>query len=352
MLSIVIGLVSDVNFLSAFFTTLIVIALGWLFFRKKWLSSAGKGTINAILMKLAIPCLAFDAFMADFDAQGFVSNLQVLLLSVVMYAAFITVSQLIFHRFGKSRANIYGIFFAVGQVTLFSMPILKSIYAADSGQAMLACNMLTIAFRLVVYIYAFYSVSGTAVTRGNLAASLRQIALNPIMIAMFAGFFIWIAQGSLPQIATPFGSYAFLRLDKTVPALYAVVHVFEKMVNPLAMLLVGMTLGEADMREAFRDKTAWLISLLRMLVAPAAVLLLLFVTQSAGWTHFGEQTAMSLVIGFGAPVSVMVSSFCIMYQQEGEMASRVCLISTLLCVISIPMLYIFTKYAFTLPCFA
>ena len=352
MTDIVLGLLTDISFLSAFFSTVLLIGVGCFFRKAGILKSEGKATINTLLMKLAIPCLAFDAFMTDFQAEGFISNIQVLLISFLMYAVLIAVSQLIFHRYGRRRANIFGLFFAVGQVTLFAMPILKSIYAADAHEAMLSCNMLTIAFRLVLYIYAYYSVSGIAVTRKNLGESLRKIALNPIMITMFSGMFIWLLQDMLPQVSTTAGAYAFLRLDKTLPALYPVVQTLAKMVNPLAMLLVGMTLGEAEIKTALRDRTAWAISMLRMLAAPLAVLLLLCLTQSIGWTAFGEQTAMTLVIGFGAPVSVMFSSFCIMFRVEDLMASKVCLMSTLLCMVSLPLLYVLTKYAITLPFFA
>lgn len=352
MSAIILGLLSDQGFLGAFCSTLLMIGAGFALRKKNIVKSEGKTTLNVILMKLAVPCLAFDAFMTDFDADGFRSYLQVMLIAFVMYAVLLLASQLIFHRFGRRRANILGLLFAVGQVTLFAMPILKSIYAADASEAMLACNMLTIAFRIVLYIYAFYSISGVAVTGQSLRENLRKIALNPIMLAMFAGMAVWLVQDYLPHIATSAGSYAFLRVDQVLPPLYAAVETLAHMVNPIAMLLVGMTLGEAAIEAAVHDKLAWGIALLRMLAAPAAVLLAVCLLQSLGWISFGEQTVMTLVIGFGAPVSVMLSSFCIMYRNEDVMASRVCLMSTLLCVISIPVMYVFTKYALTLPFFA
>lgn len=352
MSDIILGLLSDQSFLGAFLSTLILIAAGSILRKKNILKSEGKATLNTVLMHLAIPCLAFDAFMADFDAAGFRSNIQVLLISFGMYAVLIAASQLIFHRYGRHRANLFGLFFAVGQVTLFSMPILKSIYASEGQEAMLACNMMTIAFRLVLYIYAFYSVSGTAVTGQNLKESFRNVMLNPIMLSMFAGMLIWLLQDMLPQVATAAGSYAFLRLDKTVPALYSVVQTLARMVNPLAMLLVGMTLGEAEIRAALRDSLAWAIALLRMLAAPLLMLLAVCGMQSLDWVAFREQTLVTLVIGFGAPVSVMLSTFCIMYKEEDMMASKVCLMSTLLCVVSIPLLYVLAKFALTLPMFA
>ena len=69
------------------------------------------------------------------------------------------------------------------------------------------------------------------------------------MLAMFAGFFIWLTQGLLP---CP-GGIPLLRLDLRFPALYAVVPQMATLVNPLAMLLIGSTLGESRLGDALRD---------------------------------------------------------------------------------------------------
>ena len=57
---------TDSHFLSAFFQTIIVIFLGFLFMRNGFVDSAGEKTISALVWKLAVPCFAFNAFMQDF----------------------------------------------------------------------------------------------------------------------------------------------------------------------------------------------------------------------------------------------------------------------------------------------
>ena len=174
--------------------------------------------------------------MADFDRGELRRNLQILLLSFVLYLTMIALAQLIFARYGKQKANLYGLCFAIGQQTLYAMPILRAIYQSDPAEAMLSSSMVAIAFRVMLYLYAFYSISGAAVTGGSLRQSLKKAFLTPVMLAMFAGFLIWLSQGLLPAP----GGIPLLRLDLRLPALYAVVPQMASLVNPLAMLLIGI----------------------------------------------------------------------------------------------------------------
>ena len=53
---------------------------------------------------------------------------------------------------------------------------------------------------------------------------MKEIFLNPIILATFLGLFIWLFQEKLPQIAVASAdgatNYAFLRIDQTLPWVY------------------------------------------------------------------------------------------------------------------------------------
>ncbi len=239
MLSSAAGLLTDQSFLSVFCAAMLTIGIGWGLRKKNILKAESRPVLNALLLKLTVPCLAFDAFMTDFARGELRRNVQILLISFALYLSMIALSQLIFIKYGRRKANLYGICFAIGQQTLYAMPILRAIYRENPSESMLSASMVAIAFRVMLYLYAFYSISGVAVTGGSLKQNLKKAFLTPVMLAMFAGFFIWLTQGLLP---CP-GGIPLLRLDLRFPALYAVVPQMATLVNPLAMLLIGSTLG-------------------------------------------------------------------------------------------------------------
>ena len=214
MLASAVGLLADRSFLGVFCAAMLTIGIGWGLRKKNVLKAESRTVLNTLLLKLTVPCLAFDAFMADFDRGELRRNLQILLLSFVLYLTMIALAQLIFARYGKQKANLYGLCFAIGQQTLYAMPILRAIYQSDPAEAMLSASMVAIAFRVMLYLYAFYSISGAAVTGGSLRQSLKKAFLTPVMLAMFAGFLIWLSQELLPAP----GGIPLLRLDLRLPA--------------------------------------------------------------------------------------------------------------------------------------
>ena len=318
MLSSAAGLLTDQSFLSVFCAAMLTIGIGWGLRKKNILKAESRPVLNALLLKLTVPCLAFDAFMTDFARGELRRNVQILLISFALYLSIIALSQLIFIKYGRRKANLYGICFAIGQQTLYAMPILRAIYRENPSESMLSASMVAIAFRVMLYLYAFYSISGVAVTGGSLKQNLKKAFLTPVMLAMFAGFFIWLTQGLLP---CP-GGIPLLRLDLRFPALYAVVP-----------------------GDALRDGKAWFIAFLRMFIAPLYTLAVLCLLQQIGWTHFTEVTLMTVVMCFAAPLSAVLCTFFITYQEEADMAARVCLLSTLFCVLSTPLFYCLVKAA-------
>ena len=184
MLSSAAGLLTDQSFLSVFCAAMLTIGIGWGLRKKNILKAESRPVLNALLLKLTVPCLAFDAFMTDFARGELRRNVQILLISFALYLSMIALSQLIFIKYGRRKANLYGICFAIGQQTLYAMPILRAIYRENPSESMLSASMVAIAFRVMLYLYAFYSISGVAVTGGSLKQNLKKAFLTPVMLAM------------------------------------------------------------------------------------------------------------------------------------------------------------------------
>lgn len=332
------SIIKDVDFLSAFFQAVIIIFLGYFLRKKNVLDHDGKKALTAVIWKLAVPCMAFNAFMRDIDYSELLSSIEILILAFVMYIFFVLMGKLLFRRLGKSKANVCALMFAIGQATLFAMPIVKSIYGSSGNDAMLSINIMTIAFRVMVYIVAFFIISGTHFSRENIGGSLKTIFVNPVIIAMFVGMLIWLTQNFLPQVNIGGESYCFLRIDKTLPVFYKTVLALENLVGPLSMLLIGLTLGESDLKSAFSDKLVWLVSAMRTVAAPVIVLIVILLCRSVG-ANISGTAGMSLIFGFAAPASVTLNVFCLQYHCEEQLSSRICMLSTLMCIVTLPIVY-------------
>lgn len=329
---------TDPKFLSAFTQTVLIIFLGFIFMRYGIVDSSAKKTLTALIWKLAVPCFAFNAFMQDFEWESFKFSITEFLLAAVFYTLLIFAGKLIFIKKGKDISSVAGLMTAIGQTTLFSMPILQSVYEGKAQDVLLYISTISIVFRIFVYIIGTTIISGEKITVEKFLPQLKKVFLTPVMVGMFLGIAVFLLQNKAP----------FLRVDRTVPILYSTVKVLASLVSPLCMLLIGMSIGEAKISQCLKDGTAWCLALLRNVVAPLAVSLMCLALHKTGLVTFTESSLMAILIGFSAPISVTLSIACMQYGKEEQLASRACVISTLFTLITFPLCFVLGHFILSL----
>lgn len=228
MLQIMNQILTQGGFLRAFFQTVILIAAGCALFRADILGPGDKHALTTVVWKLAVPCMAFDAFMSDFNTQEFLSELGVLALSFVLYGALYALGTLLFRR------------------------------AAGQG-------------------------------RKGLRSVLRCRAADALFHACFA------------------------------------VH------------LCRDWLHGPDLRQRHDH--------IRMVLAPAFALGAVCAVQASGLARFTTSEMVAVTMGFAAPASATLGLFCIQYRRCERFASTVCFLSTVLCLVTIPLVYALTQLA-------
>lgn len=327
---------TDVHFLGAFLQTVFLIFLGFILRRKSIFNDGAKSVLTTLVWKVSVPCFAFNAFMQDFDSKSFYSSIMIFTLAIVFYIVLILLGKLIFLKKGSDISTLGGLFLAIGQTTLFSMPILQSVYSGRPGygEVMLNISAFSIVFRIFVYIVSFTLISGNKIHLKTLGPSLKKIFITPVMIGMIAGIICFLIQGSVPLV----------RIDKTLPAVYVTVKNLALMLNPCAMLLIGVTLGESDFKSAFSSPLAWIFACLRNIVAPVLILIFCVILEKTGLIHFTEYSLVALVIGFSAPISVTLSVMCVQYHKQEHLSSRAVLLSTLMTLITMPLSFVMVYY--------
>lgn len=227
-----------------------------------------------------------------------------------------------FSPLGKDKATIAGLMCGIGQLTLFTMPLVRAL---GLETATLYCGMMTLTFRFILYLLAAPLIVCSGEKWGN---RIKTMLLNPVMIAMFMGFLIWICQGFAP----------FIRIDRTLPPVFSVMNTLADLVCPLSMLLVGMILGESEISSVWKDKAAWASAAIRTVICPICV----FAIAKCLPVLFDHDAVLALTLGFAAPASVTLCAFCAVSGKEETLASRIVALATLICIITIPCFLLLT----------
>ena len=101
---------------------------------------------------------------------------------------------------------------------------------------------------------------------------------------------------------------------------------------PMVLFLVGAQLGEGDLKALVRDGRAWLLTALRLVVVPAAVLAL--------WLIFArELTAVgqTILLLAAMPAGSCCAMFTRQYGGDWGLATRCVMLSTLCAVVTVPL---------------
>lgn len=358
MVQVIGQVLSDQNFLGAILASIFFILLGFFLRNRHILSEHGKAVLNVIVMKIAIPCMAFCAFMSDFKSSDFISNILIFAFDCLFYVLFIIIGNLIFIKTETSKRKVYSVLMTMGQLTLFAMPILQAVYGSDSG-VLIPASLMSIAFRLFLYIYSYIVISGDKITKDNFGKTMKKVFVNPVMILMFLGLIVWVTQNFVWQVdvkevingSEVINHYGFTRIDKTLPALYRIFQYGNNLATPLAMLLMGVTLGEANFFTAIKNRLAWLIAALRTFAIPLCILGLCLLLQLCHAINFSEIQLAAMVIGNAAPVSAVAVVFCVNCNKEAYLGSDCVMLSTILSVIGMPIFFVLVKLCMMLPIF-
>ena len=187
------------------------------------------------------------------------------------------------------------------------IPIISTIYG---GEYVLHVSIFMMTFNLSLFSYGVYLLSRDDAK--NRHFSVKKL-LSPGILSAFLAIGIYLLDILLPQHA--------VSLFSTVGAT----------TTPLAMIVIGSTLAGVRFSTVFTDRELYLFSFLKLLVLPVITFLVLrfFIRDR---TLLEISTILS-----GCPIAGNVSMLCMEYNRDVTLVSRGICISTLLSMISIPI---------------
>lgn len=327
---------TDMNIISSITSTLFIILLGF-FLRKKNIFSDQFGKMmTKIVLSVSLPALAFNSFMAPIDDQTLKHGLAVLIFGILIYIILIFVSKLFYLGYDHDRQTVLSVLTTFGSTTFFGMPIVAAIYGPKGT---MYASIFNIGYRIFLYSYAYIVMSGLKMTKKN----IRQMFLNPVVLATFLGLILWIIQ---PYMSTLTGlnpethkavTVAFYRIDVTAPWLFKPLTYLASLSSPLAWLAIGSTLGEISFKSAAKNKTSWYYTAIKTIVVPAINLALLFVLTVTKILPVSQVAMATILIMMATPTAAVAASYAIGFDREAVLTSNASFISTIGAVIMVPI---------------
>ena len=287
----------------------ILILLGFGAAKLKMIDGRFSQQLSVFVINISSPCLIVSSVLGDISPDKNLI-LPVLGIGCVTYAFFVAVAMLLSRLMSKDRdmQGIYGFMLTFGNVGFIGYPIVASIF----GQyAIFYASLLNIPFTILAFSLGKKMIQGG---QGSLDLNWK-VFVSPAMIACYVSVLIVVFDIDwLPDlVVTPLT----LLGNITVPA---------------ALLVIGTSMAQMDLRKIFSGKLVWGVSVLRLLVLPVVIF---YLTRLMGFDDdiLGINTVLAAM-----PVGTYGAMFCLQYGKDESVMVQGILISTLLSIISIPLI--------------
>lgn len=282
-------------------TMLLYMAAGWCMQKAKLITKANVSALTNFLLYVILPCVIINSFLHESTAQKTQALLQSLLISALSLAIAMALSSLCFHK--QPQANFGSAFSNAG---FMGIPLISAVLGSEA--VFYVAGMVAL-LNVLQWTY------GQAILQGSWDnCHPKEIAKNPLVLSFAVGLLLYFLPVTLPG------------------QVHAAVRAVSACNAPVAMLILGVLLGDVSLKQLLCTKPAWLVSGMRLLVIPAAT-----VAALMAFGGIPEEIRMAVLIAAAAPVG---SNLAVYVQKQGQNSkdavSMVCL-STLLSAITMPL---------------
>lgn len=210
--------------------------------------------MSYLLLYIVCPCVMVDCFLVE-RTPALTQEVAVgSAAALACYLLFFAVSLLFFRRQPADARDTLRFAAVYGNIGFMGLPLVQSILGEE---ALVYGALALLAFNLTSWTL------GVLIMGGRAAFSLRRAVLNPGVVGIGLGLLCFLSGLRFPS---PVGaSLSFLSDLNT----------------PLAMVVIGTQLAEADLPSTFRQPRNYLVSFLRLALFPTLTALLLLPLRSS-----------------------------------------------------------------------
>ncbi|MBQ1910868.1 MAG: AEC family transporter [Erysipelotrichaceae bacterium] len=284
------------------FIMFVLMAIGFVAYRKQILSNQGTKDIGKLLLNVAIPMIVISNFCVEKSAEKTAELFESALLSFLCMALSVAFAYLAYHK--KDRIAEFSAAFS--NAGFIGIPLVQAIFGSG---AVFYISVMIVLINVLQWTYGVYTI-----TDDKSVMDFKKIMKNPLILSVGIGIVIYFLNIRLPKIA--------MDIISSISAIN----------TPLAMIVSGVYLAQSDLLNAMRKKDAWLLSLSRLIVIPLIVMLVF------RFLPFGS-TAMklSILLAGACPVGSNVAVFAQQYDKDYRKGVEFVCVSTLLSILALPL---------------
>ena len=295
------------NLLNLQITIFLLMLAGYILTKTGVLSADARKPLSSLLINFILPCNIITSFMMEFNEQILFDCLAILIVSVCIQISMIFVSKYLYPGTAQQQLPVLRYGTIVSNAGFMGNPIAQGLYG---DQGLLYASIYLIPMRAVMWSFGVTCFTGT---KGK--GVLKKILTHPCIVAVFIGMVLMITQLPLPK-----GLEQAIRYSGNAN-------------TALSMIIIGNILAEVKASE-ISDRKAWWFCMIRLAVIPVFVLI------SCNLTGVEELVKQVSVVLAGMPAAATTAILAAKYDSDAHFAAKIVFLSTLLSMLSVPLLCI------------
>ncbi|MDY6227537.1 MAG: AEC family transporter [Clostridium sp.] len=262
--------------------------------------------LRRILLEITLPLLVINSFSFEFSDGMGKNVLTAFIYSITFMALGAIISYIFLFPLKGEKKKILHFANVFSNCGFIGFPIINSLYGAEGVVYTSIFNMV---FTIALWTY------GVMIFSDKMSKEkIKKVLVNPAIIAVYIGIPIMLLNIKLPT---------FL-LDTT--------KIVGDMTAPISMIIVGSILSKVRIKDVFKEVSIYYEALIKLIIIPLILFLIKIIIKD-------NTTVINTIIVLQAmPAAAMTSIFAADFNKEKEYSAKVVFITTLLSIITIPII--------------
>lgn len=290
-----------------------LIVIGYAGRKARFLDDAAVAHFSSFILNITLPALILVSLQKPFSMALLSEAAAIFGVSIAFYAFSFLFAFFypVLLRLGTKQRGVHRYAVIFSNVGFMGYPVVEAFLGSEA--------LFHLAIFNIPFNFLAFSVGAWLISREGskpLRLSWRTF-VNPSVGATLLGFIFFLASVRLPL------------------PLFNALKMTGDITSPLSMIVIGTILARMDPRKVFGRFPVYITVVVRLAILPACIGFLLY---AAG---FRALLFALPVLMTAMPVAANTSILASVYEADVEEASSLVFLSTLLCIVSIPLVAIF-----------
>jgi hypothetical protein len=228
----------------------VMILIGFILKKTGIITDDGQKAFSKFLLKATLPASILASSGEELSGELSSGLAKTAVIAFFYYVAAIIISVFISKRLNAEdkTKKVFITMSVFANTGFLGFPLCLELYG---NEGMLYAVIYNSFFQLFMFTYGIYLISSSG------KFNLKELFKNPVTIASFVSIAIFLSPFRFPEF-----------LQSALESVGGIT-------TPLSMIIIGCTLCGMDLKELFKDKYSYLVSALRLVIFPAAMILVL-----------------------------------------------------------------------------